>query len=112
MDDSDESDSDSDEDDPLVSGQIRISVHILPEIKSEQVELPLEEDLDSGEIEADPAWRVDVQRRCVTIECCQYEVAVYIKGLEKKVFKIRFYKQSAHSPELNRLGQILHVYLM
>ena len=75
MDDSDESDSDSDEDDPLVSGQIRISVHILPEIKSEQVELPLEEDLDSGEIEADPAWRVDVQRRCVTIECCQYEVA-------------------------------------
>ena len=74
--DTDSSDSDSDDEDSLVSGEVRISVHILPEINSEQVELPVEEDMDLDDANAeDSKWGVDVQRRCITIECCQYEVA-------------------------------------
>ncbi len=74
--DTDSSDSDSDEEDTLTSGEVRISVHILPEINSEQVELPVEEDMDSDDAVAENSvWGADVQRRCVTIECCQYEVA-------------------------------------
>lgn len=71
-----DTDSDSEDEDTLVSGEVRISVHILPEINSEQVELPVEEDMDRDDaIAEDSKWGVDVQRRCITIECCQYEVA-------------------------------------
>ena len=74
--DTDSSDSESDEEDTLISGEVRISVHILPEINSEQVELPVEEDMDGNDvITEDSVWGAGVQRRCVTIECCQYEVA-------------------------------------
>ena len=75
LDHSDESDSDSDEEDSLLSGEVRISVHILPEISPEQVELPVEEDIDGNDaIGRDLASSIHIQRRCVTIECCQYEV--------------------------------------
>lgn len=76
VDDSDDSDSDGEDHKSLVSGEVRISVHILPEIRSEQLELPVEEDIDGeAAIDVDSARAAGIQRRCVTIECCQYEVA-------------------------------------
>lgn len=65
--------SDSDEESSIISGEIRISVHILPEI-TEQIELPAEDDIVCKDA-SNSAWSVGVEQRCVAIECCQYEVA-------------------------------------
>jgi hypothetical protein len=69
-------DSDSDEEGaPLTTGEIRISVHILPEVSTEDIELPVEADIDGeDDLDEDSALGVEVQRRGITVECCQYEV--------------------------------------
>lgn len=84
----DDSDSNSDDETAApTTGEIRISVHILPEVRdsSEEIEIPVEAiNLIEYEGETDPEDHeeagVEVQLRRITIECCQFEVADCFDG--------------------------------